>query len=169
MTNPMQQAGPVAPVTRKCRDCQETKESCHFVKNKTFSHGIDTLCLMCNQKRVKQYRAAGKANRTLESQRRYKKHPEQFTSYSAKRRAVKRNAVPNWLTEWDEFVIDELYDLAQKRTKTTGILWHVDHIIPLQSKLVCGLHVPANLQVIPAKDNLRKGNSYDGTGKHRVN
>jgi 5-methylcytosine-specific restriction endonuclease McrA len=57
-------------------------------------------------------------------------------------------------------MIEEIYHLANLRTKVTGIEWNVDHIIPLQSKKVCGLHVPWNLQVITASDNSIKGNRF---------
>jgi len=57
-------------------------------------------------------------------------------------------------------MIEQAYDLAQLRTKVFGFKWHVDHVIPLKGKNVCGLHTPYNLQVIPAKENLRKRNFF---------
>ena len=76
----------------------------------------------------------------------------------AKRDAAKLQRTPAWLTEDDFWMIQEAYALAALRTKLFGFPWHVDHILPLQGKVVSGLHVPINLQVIPGKDNVRKGN-----------
>jgi len=74
-----------------------------------------------------------------------------------KRNAGKFQATPKWA---NPFFIEEIYNLAQLRTKATGIKWHVDHIVPLKSKTVCGLHVEHNLQVIPAARNISKGNRH---------
>jgi len=65
---------------------------------------------------------------------------------------------PKWLTADDRWMIEQTYELAALRTKMFGFSWHVDHIVPLQGKTVSGLHVPTNLQVIPAIDNIQKGN-----------
>jgi hypothetical protein len=75
---------------------------------------------------------------------------------------AKINRTPQWLDNDDVWIIQEIYDLAYKRYEMTGIKWHVDHIIPLQGKLVSGLHVPSNLQVIPAYTNISKGNKFNG-------
>ena len=75
--------------------------------------------------------------------------------YSAARRYAEDKATPRWA---DLRAIYEVYLLCQETTRNTGILHHVDHIVPLRGKSVCGLHVAWNLQVIPAADNLKKGN-----------
>lgn len=75
----------------------------------------------------------------------------------AKRRASKRNATPAWA---DDAVIKLVYTTRQYLTEDTGKEWHVDHIVPLQGRNVCGLHVHFNLRVIPAKDNLSKSNHF---------
>lgn len=89
-----------------------------------------------------------------------KDNPDKFAMQSrtatGQRRASKLHATPPWA---NKFFISEAYDLARRRTKATGFEWHVDHIFPLKHKLFCGLHVEYNLQVIPAVENLHKGNS----------
>jgi hypothetical protein len=82
------------------------------------------------------------------------------TASDAKRRAAKLQATPGWLTQDHLEEIRAFYVEAQRRTQETGIKYSVDHIIPLQGKDVCGLHVPWNLQVIPLLDNIRKGRRY---------
>jgi len=75
----------------------------------------------------------------------------------SKRMAARRGAMPKWA---NEFFIEEIYDLAKLRTKALGIKYHVDHIVPLKSDRVCGLHVENNLRVIPAVANISKLNRH---------
>jgi hypothetical protein len=79
----------------------------------------------------------------------------------ANRRAAKIQRTPAWLTEFDKLKIKCLYQLAAMRNRESDRKWHVDHIIPLQGEFVSGLHVPDNLRVILAIDNLRKNNLYE--------
>ena len=73
------------------------------------------------------------------------------------RTAAKLQAVPEWGID---FYIQEAYSLAKLRTMVLDVKYHVDHIVPLKSKLVCGLHTHTNLAVIPAKMNLAKSNCF---------
>ena len=82
------------------------------------------------------------------------------TSLERKRQASKLSRTPSWLTGFDKLHMECLYQVAAMRTRESGYAWHVDHVIPLQGKTVSGLHVPSNLRVIPATDNLRKNNLY---------
>lgn len=83
---------------------------------------------------------------------------EKTRAQTAKRRAARRERIPPWFGELDQFVLEEAYDLAIQRQELTGIEWHVDHMVPLQAKKACGLHCAGNIQVIPAVMNLSKSN-----------
>jgi hypothetical protein len=77
----------------------------------------------------------------------------------AKRYKLKKvNATPAWLSESQLLHIKCKYQLAAMLNIHGVEAWHVDHIVPIRGKDVCGLHVPWNLRVIPAKENMTKGN-----------
>lgn len=78
-------------------------------------------------------------------------------AFSASRKAKKLRATPAWA---NSAAIAEVYRQATLMTKLTGVQYHVDHIVPLKSKLVSGLHVEFNLRVIPKLDNLKKSNRF---------
>ena len=80
---------------------------------------------------------------------------------AAKRRAAQLNRTPKWLTEFDLFKIQCMYKIVAMLTKVNKEPWVLDHIIPLQGKLVSGLHVPGNLQFMRARDNESKQHKYE--------
>lgn len=93
--------------------------------------------------------AAGDVDALLRVQRR-----KDVLKWNAlKRRIALQNATPSWA---DHEAIDAYYTEAKRLSVVTGSKHDVDHIIPLQGKHVCGLHVPWNLRVITKTDNVRK-------------
>jgi hypothetical protein len=66
-----------------------------------------------------------------------------------------RKATPAWA---NQAKIAALYEEAQTLSGMMGEPCHVDHIVPLKSKIVCGLHCEANLQILPGLENMKKGN-----------
>lgn len=79
----------------------------------------------------------------------------------ARRRASMSNATPKWLNAIHKAQIAEFYEIATALEMQTGIKRHVDHIIPLKANGVSGLHVPWNLQILTAQENLSKRNKYE--------
>ena len=119
----------------------------------------------------KAYREKKKAEHALRDKERYQRNKERISAWGkeytkanrpkrnsalARRRAAKFKATPAWA---DPVKMQAFYDEAVRLTKETGVVHHVDHIIPLQSRLVCGLHCEANFQVLTKTDNLKKHNS----------
>jgi len=98
---------------------------------------------------------------TTAAKQKYKiNNPEKVRANCIYRRISKIHRTPAWLTADDHWMIEQAYDIAAVRTKMFGFVWHVDHVIPLQGRLVSGLHVPLNLQVIPGVENIRKANRF---------
>lgn len=85
------------------------------------------------------------------------RNPGKIRAKNGKRRAAELASVPLWA---DLNAIKQIYKRAVDLTNETGIKYHVDHIIPLQGKLVSGLHVENNLQVITAAENMSKHNKF---------
>lgn len=173
-----------ASKVKRCPVCGETKAvSCFSV---SVRGSLVSACKPCVVKRVadwrirnpdkhaelrKRHNAVKVARRNRpravglpkkEADRRYYERVKGTPGYAAKaaariakRRAIKKNAKVPWA---NEFFLQEAYLLAKLRTTVTGFPWEVDHIVPLQSGHVCGLHVEHNVQVIPASANKSKGN-----------
>jgi hypothetical protein len=115
-----------------------------------------------NPAKVKQHNHTQYINHTQKIKDNVKKwgkdNPVKILAHTRRQQTKRLMRCPKWLTADDHWIIEQAYDLASLRTKMFGFSWHVDHILPLQGKTVSGLHVPTNLQIIPAMDNIRKGN-----------
>jgi len=98
---------------------------------------------------------------TKHKQKHKQNNPEYYKSLTNVRRRRNRSASPPWLTKEHKLAMRQLYLQAMELTKLTGERYAVDHIVPLISEAVCGLHVPWNLRVITQDENLRKSNKLE--------
>lgn len=160
---------------KKCTKCLEEKPFDLFGRDKAKKSSFSSQCKDCMAEAARVYRAANPEKsreitksyreRNLEKERarytRYNKlNPEVRARISAERRASQKNATPPWLTEEHKEQIKLIYQHAKECEMLTGDKYHVDHIIPLNGENVSGLHVPWNLQVLPADINIAKSNNY---------
>jgi hypothetical protein len=163
---------------KRCGQCTKTKALSKFTLDKRKKDGLDRRCKKCKadnyakldkQKRRewrKDYYESHKEHE-LRLSRKYKKehreyykdyiswhyrtYPERGAAKTAKYRATKLNQTPGWITK-DQ--LDEMIRIYENCPEG----YHVDHIIPLQGREVKGLHVPWNLQYLPARINQQYGN-----------
>jgi len=158
-----------------CVTCKQEKETSLFNNNKSKPDGKHSECKNCSTKRAKDWRLNNKtkikdydtewreANRDKKAKH-YKKwqqlNKETVRGLNAKRRAYEQSAIPLW---FDKEKVQYYYNIAAYFTELSGgfVKYHVDHVIPLKGKNVCGLHVQNNLQVLKAVDNLRKSNKHE--------
>jgi hypothetical protein len=98
-------------------------------------------------------------------QQQIQRTPEGQAAHAARQKrrvAAIARATPAWLSPEQKAQIAHTYWHAKDASLVTGESYHVDHVAPLQGRLVCGLHVPWNLRVVPADVNLRKHTRLEG-------
>ena len=136
-----------------CKTCDNTRKEAWKTKNP------DAAKL--HAKIAEQKRLHNPDRRTYRAKLKKTPHMKAINNAShAKRRAAKIQRTPKWLSVDDFKVIKAFYSVAQMLTKVNNEAWHVDHGVPLQAKLVCGLHVPKNLVLMRGIENETKRNVY---------
>lgn len=144
---------------RFCKTCVNTYTSEWRANNREAARKAVTRYRNRNSEamnaKARGYRYENADKAKLAVRRWQKNNTAVMNANKAKRRAAKLKATPVWA---DQSKITEYYFAADFLGMVTGIWHHVDHIVPLQSDIVCGLHWEENLQVLTAIDNLRKSN-----------
>lgn len=88
--------------------------------------------------------------------RRYRQaNKPKIAANTARHRAAKKQATPSWA---NQSYIALFYEMARLESDRLGQSVHVDHIVPLQNPLVCGLHCEHNMQLLTESANKAKGN-----------
>src|SRR6185369_7907728 len=102
-----------------------------------------------------EYRKTRKHEQARRRRKHYEQNSHRYKAQSVARRDFTKRATPAWA---NSEAINAFYLEAARRTAQSGEKHHVDHIIPLRGKNVCGLHVETNLQVLLASENMAKHN-----------
>ena len=145
---------------KECTKCKVVKPLDAFSKRKNSEDGLRYFCKQCSSECAKKHYLANK-ERIKAGERSYRKsNIGKCNAKNAKRRASRLQATPKWANLKQ---IEGTYKLAQYLTEEHGRQIHVDHIVPLQNPLVCGLHVEDNLQLLYADENLSKSNKFEVT------
>lgn len=81
--------------------------------------------------------------------------------YSVNRLKQIKRSTPHWLSKWHKDEMALIYSLKYDMQNVCGQVMEIDHIVPLQGKNVCGLHVPWNLRIVTRVVNRRKHNHLE--------
>lgn len=143
---------------RKCINCGNKKQLNEFNKQASAKSGYRSKCKNCQAIESKQYYERNKSKINAKSKKHYELNKRAYLEKYARRRAAKIQAVPKWYSELDSFIFEEMRDLCKLRYNLTNVIHEIDHIVPLQSNIVCGLHWHKNWQILTRAENRSKSN-----------
>lgn len=159
---------------KTCTKCQASKPLEGFYKRKQTPDGREAWCKECRLEHNRKWVSRNKERHSELTRRWYEENREQHLINSREWYAANRHrklattsaredrckdATPVWA---DMGALQALYKQAKALTEETGVPHEVDHIVPLTHDRVCGLNVPANLQVLTQEQNRRKANKLAG-------
>jgi 5-methylcytosine-specific restriction endonuclease McrA len=113
-----------------------------------------------NMEYFAKYRESNREKAKIATRQWQLNNPAKVVAYTAKRRSLKLQQTPKWLTEEQIQEIEEFFVMAKELENIFPWKQEVDHIVPLKGKTVRGLHVPWNLQILSKKANIQKSNSF---------
>ena len=144
-----------------CIECHAAASMAHYQANKSARNAAARAWAQANPEKTRAADAAFKQSNKVELAKNYRtwaeKNRASLRAIDARRKAAKRQATPAWA---DPLAIRAIYADAVRLQEMTGTRMHVDHIVPIQSEYVCGLHCEANLQVLPGAENEAKRNRW---------
>jgi len=149
----------MASYSKKHYEVNKEKISANYIKNKEKFDAYKKNYRELNKEKVvsgqKNWYEANKENK-LEKVKQYRVlNPGKVAANNKARKYAKLKATPKWANLQ---IIKLYYEIAARVTKETNENYHVDHIIPIQGKLVSGLHVENNFQLLTAYENISKSN-----------
>lgn len=161
-------------VSRFCRCCGKEKLLADMKADKSKPNGRASICKPCHRDSMRAHYNTPTGKAASAAYYAANNDKDKKREYDKKRRAIywrkkrsdllastneRRGRIRAGRAKWaNKFFISEIYKLAVARTAATGVKWEVDHIVPVSSPLVCGLHCEANLQVITEAANKKKNN-----------
>lgn len=159
---------------KRCYKCGETRPTSQFGEDKSRRDGFQPRCRICahayylarsggfRKLPIQTDEQKGEARKRCVKKYRKKNWSKivervRLSGRCSERNARRRTQTPAWA---DADKILAFYQLVPLVNEETGVRHHVDHIVPLKSPIVCGLHCEDNLRVISALENIVKGNRY---------
>lgn len=171
-----------------CKRCERSLPRSEFKSDARYKRGFTSWCNECHRERNREWAKENRKRLTAKSKKWRKDNPEKSKEIwrkfhaenkakrasdradwarknrdkccaaTAKRKAARLRATPKWVN-WNK--VRAIYRQAKRLQDFTGVPMHVDHIVPLQSENVCGLHWEGNLQIMTASENCAKFNKWD--------